>query len=235
MLLASTVAFVLDDGRPLMLQHRLTGSWRSALPGRWVLAVSAGLVGLLLVLANGLSLPLSLIGAVDQPPGGGTRHSDSGSARPEPRVPVVSVAVARARDELASRPMPETGSGHEFGYPELSTRDPGPIINLPVAAGFDELGVGTGFPPTLPGALAQLAAVDVVALQSGSLPTGRAIIRNWAVPGGPTTENWSLLRAMASLLESAGSTGAGSARLAVTVRPAMGLVKGTVGADFAVV
>ena len=40
---------------------------------------------------------------------------------------------------------------------------------------------------------------------------------------------------MAGLLSSAGLSGAGSPQLAIVVRPAMGLIKGTVGPDFAVV
>ena len=40
---------------------------------------------------------------------------------------------------------------------------------------------------------------------------------------------------MASLLSAAGLSGAGSPQLAIVVRPAMGLIKGTVGPDFAVV
>lgn len=40
---------------------------------------------------------------------------------------------------------------------------------------------------------------------------------------------------MASLLSAAGLSGAGSPQLAIAVRPVMGLIKGTVGEEFAVV
>ena len=35
--------------------------------------------------------------------------------------------------------------------------------------------------------MAQLAAIDQTALQSGSLSGARAVITAWALPGGPTT------------------------------------------------
>jgi hypothetical protein len=154
----------------------------------------------------------------------------SSPARLEP----VSPSVARARDELAARPMPDTGTGHAYGAPELSTRDPGTPILLPPGHGVDDLGVATGFPRTPEGALAQLAAIDTTALQSASLSGVRAVIRQWAAPGGPTTENWSAVRAMAGLLERAGVSGAGSPDLRVEVSPAMGLIKGMIGSDYGV-
>jgi hypothetical protein len=36
------------------------------------------------------------------------------------------------------------------------------------------------------GALAQLAAIDQAALQSGTLAEARAVITGWALPAGPT-------------------------------------------------
>jgi hypothetical protein len=222
---AIAVAFLVrfDEGRPLMMRHRATASsrlGRPALPGGLLLGASVSLAVLILVLGRGRSPGLA---------------GFSSNSRAEPSAHVVSAAEARARDALAARPMPETGSGHEYGYPKLSTRDPGVPIELPAAGSVDEFGVATGFSPTVPGALAQLAAIDVAAIQSGALPTVRSIIRAWAVPGGPTGENWSVLKAMAALLDGAGLSASGTDRLSVTVRPAMGLVKGTVGAGFAVV
>jgi hypothetical protein len=207
-----------------MIRPRPTGfsaPARLALPGGLIFGLSVGVTALILV------------GATPRP--SSNSASRAGPSWSEPPAQVVSAATARARDALAARPMPETGNGHEFGYPRLSTRDPGAPIDLPAPRTVDESGVPTGFSPALPAALAQLAAIDVTAIQSGAVPTVRAIIRAWAVPGGPTGETWSVLKAMTTLLDSADLSASGSDRLTVTVRPAMGLIKGTVGAGFAVV
>jgi len=117
----------------------------------------------------------------------------------------------------------------------LSTRDPGPPIVVPAGRGVDDLGIQVGFPQTVEGALGQLASIDRVALESASLAGVRAVIERWALPGGPTAQTWSGVKAMASLLEDLGLSGAGSANLKVTATPAMGLIKGTVGQNFTVV
>lgn len=80
--------------------------------------------------------------------------------------------------------------------------------------------------------MAQLAAIDQAALQSGTMAGARAVIAGWAQPGGPTTTTWSGISAMASLLGD-GRVSAGSA-VPVVVTPLMGLFKGQVGADFVV-
>jgi hypothetical protein len=54
------------------------------------------------------------------------------------------------------------------------------------------------------------------------------------MPGGPTASSWSVIAGLTSLLASAGLSGGGSTQLAVVLTPLMGLVKGTVGADFVV-
>jgi hypothetical protein len=82
--------------------------------------------------------------------------------------------------------------------------------------------------------MAQLAAIDQTALQSGSLPGARAVITAWALPGGPTTNGWSGVRAMSTLLDATGLSGGGSPQLAVVLTPLMGMIKGSVGPDFVV-
>ncbi|MBA3416454.1 MAG: hypothetical protein H0U10_14630 [Chloroflexia bacterium] len=137
------------------------------------------------------------------------------------------------RDALAAEPMPSAGQNDAMPGP-LSTRDAG-VIELPRASGVGPAEVAVGFPHTPEGALAQLAAIDVTAMQTGSIAGVQAVIRGWAVPGGPTPETWTGTGGMAHMLSSAGLSGAGSPQLAIVVRPAMGLIKGTVGPDFAVV
>ena len=82
--------------------------------------------------------------------------------------------------------------------------------------------------------MAQLAAIDQTALQSGSLDGARAVIAAWALPGGPTTTSWSGVEAMRTLLTATGLSGGGSSQLAVVLTPLMGQIKGSVGPDFVV-
>jgi hypothetical protein len=142
-------------------------------------------------------------------------------------------ATADARDALAARPMPAVPESASHPAP-VSDRDPGPPIVLPPATVTGPAGVPTGFPHTPEGAMAQLAAIDQTALQSGSLSGARAVIAAWALPGGPTTTSWSGVRAMSTLLNATGLSGGGSSQLAVVLTPLMGQVKGSVGPDFVV-
>ena len=80
--------------------------------------------------------------------------------------------------------------------------------------------------------MAQLAAIDQTALQSGTLAGAREVIRAWAVPGGPTASSWSGVRAMAEFFDAAGLSGGGNNQLAIVATPLMGQIKGSVGPDF---
>ena len=142
-------------------------------------------------------------------------------------------ATADARDALAARPMPAVPESASHPAP-VSDRDPGPPIVLPPATVTGPAGVPTGFPHTPEGAMAQLAAIDQTALQSGSLSGARAVIAAWALPGGPTTSSWSGVRAMSTLLSATGLSGGGSSQLAVVLTPLMGQIKGSVRPDFVV-
>ncbi len=142
-------------------------------------------------------------------------------------------AVQAAGDAVANRPMPRVEAAAARPGP-VSTRDPGPPIVLPKPTRTGPAGVPAGFPRTPEGALAQLAAIDVAAMSSGSLPAAREVIRAWALPGGPSAQSWSGVQALAGFLDAAHLSGGGSPQLALVVTPLMGLVKGTVGTDFAV-
>jgi hypothetical protein len=80
--------------------------------------------------------------------------------------------------------------------------------------------------------MAQLAAIDQAALQSGTMAGARAVIAAWARPGGPTTASWSVVRAMATVIN--GAHLASGTRLPLVVTPMMGLFKGQVGDDYVV-
>ena len=113
----------------------------------------------------------------------------------------------------------------------VSTRNPGVIV-IPTSTTLGAAGVPSGFPRTPEGALAQLAAIDQAAMQTGTLDGVRTVIAAWAAPGGPTEESWTGVGLMAEFLEAAGLSGGGSEKLSLTVTPMMGLIKGTVGSDF---
>ncbi len=217
---------------------------RADKPATWsrekLLAVLAGgaavvaLLGVGLVLAVADTLrpaqqhPAGAAAAVPPQPGAVLANSGSGA----PAAPSGSAVASGSPDELAARPMPLVPES-AFHPMRVSLSDPGEPIVLPTADRSGPAGVPTGFGHTPEGALAQLAAIDSAALGSASLPGVRAVIAGWAVPGGPTPASWSGVRAMAGLLDAAGTSG-GSGDLAVVATPAMGLIKGTVGSDFVV-
>ena len=158
-----------------------------------------------------------------------TLPSDS-SRTPDPgaRVP----AAADPRDQLADRPMPTAPADGSRPGP-LTTEPFGPLL-LPGARRLGAADVSTGFPQTEQGALAQLIAIDQAALQSASVPGAQAVITAWAVPGGPTAESWSGVKAIAEMLSTADLPASGSPSLTVSATPEMGLVKGTVGSGYVV-
>ena len=195
------------------------------------LLIGAGLTAVLLV--GGLVLAVVDAAQPARHPAGGTGSADSGrrnggsSVGPPARGPTADAE----RDALAAKPMPTVPADAAQPGP-VSLRDPGAPIMLPAATRTGPAGVPTGFGPTRVGALAQLAAIDQAALQSGALSGARAVITGWALPGGPTTTNWSGVAALAALLSAAGLSGGGSGQLAIVVTPLMGQVKGSVGGDF---
>jgi hypothetical protein len=159
--------------------------------------------------------------------GGGVRQDEAAGAR------ATTIAPADPRDLLAAKPMPQLPESASHPAP-VSAADPGPAITLPAATRTGAAGVPTGFPHTPAGALAQLAAIDQTALQSGSLSGARAVITGWAVPGGPTASSWSGVKAVADFDDAAGLPGGGDPQLGLVVTPLMGLIKGSLGSDFVV-
>jgi hypothetical protein len=137
------------------------------------------------------------------------------------------------RDALAGKPMSTVDEADSHPGP-VSTNDPGTPITLPAATSAGPAQVPTGFPHTPQGAMAQLAAIDQTALQSGTLVGAREVIQGWAMPGGPTTSSWSGVRAMAEFFDAAGLSGGGNNQLAIVATALMGQIKGSVGPDFVV-
>ena len=202
-----------------------------------LLAVLAA--GVVVVALLGAGLVLAVVGAL-RPAQDSPARSIAGTTvagRPQPAIvpggpgsgaTVPGGSAERGSlDELAARPMPSVPESASHPM-RVSLTDPGEPIVLPTADSSGPAGVPAGFPRTPEGALAQLAAIDSAALGSASLPGVRAVIAGWALSGGPTPASWSGVRAMAGLLDAAGTSG-GSGSLAVVATPAMGLIKGTVG------
>jgi hypothetical protein len=192
------------------------------------LTVAALVAGLVLAVAHAIDPGGDSADANDAGGSVGTAADSAPAA-----VGTGPLSAAEARDGLAARPMPTVPESASRPAP-VSHRDPGPPILLPRATVTGPAGVPTGFPPTPEGALAQLAAIDQTALQSGSLSGARAVIAAWALPGGPTTTSWSGVQAMRALLNATGLSGGGSPQLAIVLTPLMGQIKGSVGPDFVV-
>jgi hypothetical protein len=200
-----------------------------------LIAIVAGAIVVCLLAVLGLGLAVYYTLRPDHHPAI-TKGRTDGAAAPSVTSAAHSTAVPGsqqyAQDVLAARPMPTVALDAAEPGP-VSTRDPG-TIQLPGATGAGPADVPTGFPHTPAGALAQLAAIDKTAMQSGTLSGVRAVIVDWAAPGGPNQETWSAVGAMASFLTAAGLSGGGSGQLALVVTPLMGLIKGSVGPDFVV-
>ena len=146
-----------------------------------------------------------------------------------------SGAAADPRDALADKPMPSVDDDASHPGPVSTDRPRHADRRCPAATATGPAQVPTGFPHTPAGAMAQLAAIDQVALQSGSLAGARAVIAGWAMPGGPDrAAAGRCVQAMAELFDAAGLSGGGSSQLALVLTPLMGQVKGSVGPDFVV-
>jgi hypothetical protein len=200
-----------------------------------MLALLAGAAACALLLAFGLVLAVVYAvapgdhGSSEHSAGGARSALPSGAAGGAPAIP----DIAESRDALAARAMPTVSEDDSHPGP-VSTLNPGTPITLPATSTTGPAGVPSGFPHTAAGALAQLAAIDQAALQSGSLAGARQVLAEWALPGGPTSSTRSLVVAMGSLLGSAGLSGGGSTQLAIVLTPLMGEIKGSIGPDFVV-
>jgi hypothetical protein len=201
--------------------------------GKLVAVLAAALAACLLaVLGIGLAIYYTLRPGHHQTAAANGSGRGTASGTPHPSSTAAPGSQQFAEDVLAAKAMPNVGiDGAQPG--PVSTRNPG-VINLPKPTSTGLAGVPTGFPHTPAGALAQMAAIDQTAMQSGTLAGVRAVIAAWAAPGGPTAETWSGVAAMADFLNAAGLSGGGSSQLALVVTPLMGLIKGTVGPDYVI-
>ena len=204
---------------------------------RWsrhkMLTLLAGAALMTMVLVVGLVISVIVSFSPAHPGSRDIRTSGSLATRMTTRPSSQPSEPRAIEDSLAARSMPTVGEDASHPGP-VSTRDPGATILLPPPTATGPAGVPTGFGHTPDGAMAQLAAIDQAALQSGSLAGARTVIAAWALPGGPTATSWSVVAALGALFDAAGLSGGGSPQLALVLTPLMGLVKGSVGADFTV-
>ena len=197
-------------------------------PGKVLALLVAGALTAVVLLAG---LGLAIYYAIDPSPAAGKTASTALTLNAAGRSPA---GLARARrEDLAGAPM-RTAGASDAAPSALSARDPGSIL-LPPPTSAGPAGVPAGFTHAPAGALAQLAGIDKVALDSASLAGARAVIKGWAAPGGPTASTWSGVRAMADFLSAAGLASGRPPDLAISATPLMGLVKATDGADWVVV
>lgn len=98
-------------------------------------------------------------------------------------------------------------------------------IKIPQPSTLGAAQVGTGFPQSAKGALAQLIAIDRRAIESASVVTAQDVVGAWAAPGGPSPESWSGVAAVRTLLEGARLPATGSTDLVIRLEPAMGLIQ----------
>lgn len=136
-----------------------------------------------------------------------------------------------ARDDIAAEPMLQLPASAARPQP-MVTHTAGPPIAMPAATDTTGL-VATGFPQTPEGALAQLAAIDALALRDLN-PAQVLRVYEWAAePGAVQLQRWTPYVAAAAALGAA-SVPEGTADLASTFTPVAGQVKGVVGDDFVV-
>ena len=159
--------------------------------------------------------------------GGPTTTDDHGTSGTSADGPAQSDENQLANELLPTAPLEAAQPG------SLSSGQTGTIL-IPAPMKVGPVGVATGLPHTPEGALAQLAAIDTTALTSASVRVAQGVITAWAAPGGPTTESWSGVQAVATLLGSAGTSADGAGSLTVGAEPTMGFIKGTVGKDFVI-
>ncbi len=180
------------------------------------------LAGLIVTVASTLSSQAS--------PGESSGPPSTVSATRQSVAP--AVRAQDPEDELAARPMLQLAPSAARPQP-LVVETAGPPIPLPRALDTTTL-VPTGFPQTPEGALAQLAAIDSMAMRDLS-PVQLRRVHEWATaPGAVPVEKWTPFVAASAALEAAGAP-EGDLELSSTFTPVAGQIKGSLGDDFTVV
>lgn len=107
-------------------------------------------------------------------------------------------------------------------------------LAVPSPSTVGPVDVPTGYPQTPAGAVAQLAAIDVVVIQAMSVPATHEIYRSWSL-GEADPAGWVMTENVTTFLTAAKQSGqTKESGLVVTAIPAAAQVKGTDGPDWTV-
>ena len=137
------------------------------------------------------------------------------------------------RDRVAAAPMLTVPDDAMF--PAAVDTGPDPAgIDIPSGRAVGPAQILAGFPHTPPGALGQLAQIDLAVLQAMSLPVAREVYGAWAMPGGIGVEDWWITQSVQTFLTSTSMGEVLDPGAYVEVEPAAALVKGTDGPDWLV-
>lgn len=187
------------------------------------------LVGAVLAaLALTAGLVFAVLAALDGPPRQGPQSG--GAVEPAGAASVaVDLPADAGRDQVAAAPMLEVRPQDARSGQVSST--PAQVIEIPAATRTGPGGVPTGFPQSPQGAVAQLAAIDLVVLRSMSVPVTVEVHDQWSTGG--QAQEWVMTQNVTAFLSAAGQAGqAKGGGLSIVATPAAGQVKGSDGPDW---
>lgn len=189
-----------------------------------VVAVVATLAAL--VAAHAATHPVT--GPAGAPPvGRASATTGAPSTGPSSRSAGWDVAAERV---LATRPMPALPVQAALPQP-LTSQSAGPPIGLPAPTTSADRWIPGGFPATPPGAVAQLAALDQIAITGADPQVYAAAYRQQSLPGAPDPDSTGVVAALGSLRAHAGLPATGpAADLSATYQVTEGLIKGVTDA-----
>ncbi|MDR1766953.1 MAG: hypothetical protein LBR32_00700 [Propionibacteriaceae bacterium] len=153
---------------------------------------------------------------------------------PERGAPPAGETAAEARARIAAEPMASVDPSAAFAG-EASLASAGRVEVPEPGDVYGPAGVVAGFPRTPGGALAQLAAIEEQVYSSMCVSRAREVWDGWAAPGAEPFDKWRLARDVAAFLSGVGGGDCLPSGVSVRVAPAAGMVKGSVGEDWAAV
>lgn len=136
-------------------------------------------------------------------------------------------------DQIANRPIP--GASEQNPDPQAEVRATTPSLRLPNPKGGKVVaGVGTGFPHSPEGAVAQFAAMDIAAFHDFDTDAAREIYNEFSVPGSVSPDMWMPTRLVPQYFKDNSSQS--QSEMTATYTPVQGLIKGVAdGGDVVVV
>lgn len=196
-----------------------------------LLAILAAALGAGLALLAGLGLFIWQVLADDPPQTVATQDTaPSPVVLDEATLPQEGPA---RREQIAEAPMLTVDDPRAYREGQVATTVAEPL-GVPSQSGTGPVDVPTGYPQTPEGAVAQLAAIDVVVIQAMSVPATHEIYRSWST-GDADPARWVMTGNVTDFLTAAQQSGqTKEGGLVVTAVPAAGQVKGTDGQDWVV-